>query len=63
MIEERGCYNAHRGDQDGGVDGVKRIGDILREFIDEHGWPLRVGITQANGNRASDCDDHSNDDA
>ena len=52
MTEERGPYDLHAEDPDCDLAGVERIGDVVRQFIDERGWPLTVSHTRANGHSA-----------
>ena len=49
VSEEHDTYNTHQGDVDGGPDGLQRIDDVLRQLIEELGWPLPVGFTKAHG--------------
>ncbi len=49
MSEERGPYDLHAEDPEPGLVGVERVGDVLRQLIDERGWPLTPGHAQANG--------------
>ena len=49
VSEEHDTYNAHQYDFDGGPDGLQRIDDVLRQLIEERGWPLPVGFTTVNG--------------
>ncbi len=47
MAEDHGTYD--HADSADATDGVERIGDILRQIIDERGWPLAIGHARANG--------------
>ncbi|MDP8931402.1 MAG: hypothetical protein M3O70_23250 [Actinomycetota bacterium] len=48
MTEEHGPYELHHDDK---AEGVERIGDVLRQLIDERGWPQSDGIEPVNGDR------------
>ena len=52
MSEERGAYHLHVEDADRELVGVERVGDVLRQLIDERGWPLNVGHPPADGHSA-----------
>ena len=47
MSERHGTYD--HADPDEPPGGVKPIGDILRQVIDERGWPLPVIYPRPNG--------------
>lgn len=51
MVQEWGTDNVHHVDPDCDLIGVKRIGDIIRQLIDERGWTSLRVVTQATGNR------------
>jgi hypothetical protein len=42
-------------DPDEPADGIKPVGDILRQIIDERGWPLPVGHPAPNGSSPDDA--------
>jgi hypothetical protein len=57
LTEERGSYDLHVEDPDRDLGGVERVGDVLRQLIDERGWPLATGPARANGARSGGDDE------
>ncbi len=50
MSEERSTYEARKPERRQ-LDGVQRIGDVIRQIVDERDWPLRNSQPRANGDR------------
>lgn len=53
MTEDHGSYDD--ADSADATDGVELIGDILRQIIDERGWPLPAVYPQPNGDSPDDA--------
>jgi hypothetical protein len=52
LSEDHGNYDHAEPDEPAG--GVKPIGDILRQVIDERGWPLPAVYSGPNGDSRDD---------
>jgi hypothetical protein len=53
VSEDHGTYD--HADPDEPAGGVKAIGDILRQVIDERGWPLPAVYPRPNGDSPDDA--------
>jgi hypothetical protein len=53
LSEDHGTYDHADPDEPGG--GLKPIGEILRQVIDDHGWPLLVEHPRPNGDSPADA--------
>jgi hypothetical protein len=48
VSEEQGAYQSHDAERDD-LDGVQRIGELIRQILEERDWPIPHDRPDANG--------------